>query len=120
MLRPYVFVFLAAFLTAGFLKMGKRKTLGFMCITWTVAFICEFSSTRNGSPFRLYHYIGDTKDQELFLSNIPFYDSLSFSFLLFASYSMALFMLSPLKISKKTSKYSIISSFVRASPFFCS
>jgi uncharacterized membrane protein len=101
MLRPYVFVFLAAFLTAGFLKMGKRKTFSFMFITWIVAFVCEFSSTRNGFPFGLYHYIGDTRNREFFISNIPFYDSLSFSFLLFASYSMALFMLSPLKISKK-------------------
>ncbi|MCC7459865.1 MAG: carotenoid biosynthesis protein [Proteobacteria bacterium] len=100
-LRPYVFVFLIAFLAAGFLKMGKKRTLTFMFVTWIVAFICEFMSTRNGFPFGMYHYIGDTRDRELFVSNIPFYDSLSFSFLLFASYSMALVMLSPLKISKK-------------------
>lgn len=101
LLRPYVFVFLAAFLVSGFLSFGKRKTFIFMVITWAVAFICEYSSTRNGFPFGLYHYIGDTKDRELFLSNVPFYDSLSFSFLLFASYSMSLLMLSPLKIENK-------------------
>lgn len=72
-----------------------------MIVTWAVAFICEYSSTRNGFPFGLYHYIGDTHDKELFFSNVPFYDSLSFSFLLFASYSMSLLMLSPLKIENK-------------------
>lgn len=99
-LRPYVFAFLAAFLWAGFLKMGKRKTLTFLGICWVIAFVCEYSSTRNGFPFGLYHYTGETRGQELFISNVPFFDSLSFTFLLFASYSMALFMLSPLKIEK--------------------
>jgi uncharacterized membrane protein len=101
LLRPYVFVFLIAFLMAGFLSFGKTRTFTFMFVTWFVAFICEYSSTRNGFPFGLYHYTGDTKGQELFLSNVPFYDSLSFSFLLFAAYSMSLFMLSPLKIENK-------------------
>lgn len=101
LLRPYVFVFLIAFLMAGFLSFGKVRTFTFMFVTWFVAFVCEYSSTRNGFPFGLYHYTGDTKGQELFLSNVPFYDSLSFSFLLFAAYSMSLFMLSPLKIENK-------------------
>jgi uncharacterized membrane protein len=100
LLRPYVFVFLIAFLVAGFLSFGKMRTLSFMLVTWAVAFVCEYSSTRNGFPFGLYHYTGDTHGQELFLFNVPFYDSLSFSFLLFASYSMSLFILSPLKIEK--------------------
>lgn len=101
LMRPYVFIFLAVFLTAGFLNMGKKRTWIFFVITWLITFICEYSSTRNGFPFGLYHYTGDTVGKELFLSNIPFFDSLSFTFLLFASYSMALFMLSPLKIEKK-------------------
>lgn len=100
LLRPYVFIFLIAFLVAGFLKMGKPRTLTFMMITWIVAFLSEYSSTRNGFPFGLYHYTGETRGKELFFSNVPFFDSLSFTFLLFAAYSISLFMLSPLKVEK--------------------
>ncbi|MCB0327687.1 MAG: carotenoid biosynthesis protein, partial [Bdellovibrionales bacterium] len=77
--------------------MGLWRTLCFWLITWLVAFVCEFSSTRTGFPFGLYHYNGSTVGQELYLWNIPFMDSLSFSFLTFASYTCALFFLSPLR-----------------------
>ena len=101
LMRPYVFIFLAVFLTAGFWNMGKKRTLWFLAVTWIITFICEYSSTRNGFPFGLYHYTGDTKGKELFISNVPFFDSLSFTFLLYSAYSMALFMVSPLKVEKK-------------------
>lgn len=66
-----------------------------MAITWIVAFICEFSSTRTGIPFGWYFYTGSTIGQELYIADIPFMDSLSFVFLLFASYCMALAFLLP-------------------------
>src|SRR5207302_843009 len=58
-------------------------------------FFCEFSSTRTGIPFGWYFYNGSTRGQELYLSNVPFMDSLSFSFLLFTSYCLALVLLLP-------------------------
>ncbi len=64
-------------------------------LTWATAFICEFSSTRIGIPFGEYFYTGVTEGQELYLFNIPFMDSLSFSFLLFASYCVALVFVLP-------------------------
>jgi putative membrane protein len=54
------------------------------------AFVCEFSSTRTGVPFGFYYYNGSTVGQELYIADVPFMDSLSFTFLLFASYCMAL------------------------------
>ncbi|MEZ4704763.1 MAG: carotenoid biosynthesis protein [Bdellovibrionota bacterium] len=104
-LRPYVFVFLAVFLVAGITTMGWIRTLSFWAITWMVAFLCELSSTRNGFPFGLYHYNGSTVGQELYLWNVPFMDSLSFSFLTFASYSCALFFVSPLYKAGWRSQY---------------
>ncbi len=98
--RPYVFIFLAAFLFSGTIAMGRRRTLVFLFGTWVLAFLSEYSSTRNGFPYGLYHYTDVTKGKELFLSNVPFMDSLSYSFLLFASYSMALFTLAPLRVKK--------------------
>jgi len=90
LLRPYVFIFFAIFIWAATRFMGWRKTLLFTGISWAVAFSAEFSSTRNGIPFGYYVYIDSTRDQELWISNVPFFDSLSFTFLAYASYIMAL------------------------------
>jgi uncharacterized membrane protein len=95
LLRPYVFLFLAAFLFSARLLMGWRRTGFFFTISWITAFICEFSSTRIGIPFGSYYYTGSTVGQELYLSNVPFMDSLSFTFLLYASYCMALLFVLP-------------------------
>lgn len=94
--RPYVFVFLAAFLFAAVQLIGWQRTWRFWLISWITAFVCEFSSTRNGIPFGWYFYNGSTVGQELYISDIPFMDSISFSFLLFASYCLALLSLLPI------------------------
>lgn len=88
-LRPYVFVFLAAFLAAGAADLGWRRTLGLGGWVWLVAWLAEFSSTRTGFPFGLYHYTGSTRGQELFIADVPLMDSLSFTFLAYASFCLA-------------------------------
>ncbi len=93
--RPYVFVFLAAFLFAAIQLIGWRRTWRFWLISWVTAFICEFSSTRTGIPFGWYHYNGSTVGQELYFTNVPFMDSISFSFLLYAAYCVTLCFLLP-------------------------
>jgi putative membrane protein len=95
LLRPYVFVFLASFLFVGRLLLGWRRTGWFLLSTWVTAFLCEFSSTRIGIPFGFYYYNGSTVGQELYIANVPFMDSLSFTFLLFSSYCLALVFLLP-------------------------
>jgi putative membrane protein len=95
LLRPYVFLFLAVALATSVWLMGPKRTAIFFLLTWATAFFCEFSSTRTGIPFGWYFYNGSTRNQELYLSNIPFMDSLSFSFLLFMSYCLALVFLLP-------------------------
>lgn len=95
--RPYVFIFLAAFLFAAIRLIGWPRTWRFWLISWATAFVCEFSSTRTGIPFGWYFYTGSTVGQELYFSNIPFMDSISFSFLLYASYCVALCLLLPIE-----------------------
>ncbi len=95
LLRPYVFIFLAAFLFTGRRLLGWKRTGVFFLITWATAFICEVASTRTGIPFGWYYYTGATVGQELYVLDVPFVDSLSFTFLLFASYCMALMFLLP-------------------------
>src|SRR5215470_7553996 len=89
LLRPYVFGFLAAFLLAGLADLGWRRTLLFAAWVWPLAWLAEFSSTRTGVPFGLYHYTSTTRGQELFIADVPFMDSLSFTFLAYAAFSLA-------------------------------
>ncbi|MFO0731998.1 MAG: carotenoid biosynthesis protein [Nitrospiraceae bacterium] len=103
LLRPYVFAFLAAFLFSAIMLIGWPRTWRFWLISWITAFVCEFSSTRNGIPFGWYHYNGSTVGLELYFSNIPFMDSISFSFLLFASYCLALLLLLPMQAGTRHS-----------------
>ena len=89
LLRPYVFVFLAAFLLLAGRDLGWRRAWGWLGWGWAVAFVAEYASTRVGIPFGLYHYTGETAGRELFISNVPFFDPLSFPFLAYASYCLA-------------------------------
>ena len=87
-LRPYVFGFLACFLVVGTLDIGWRRTLVFGAWVWPLAWASEFASTRVGIPFGLYHYTETTRGQELYLANVPLMDSLSFTFLAYAAFSL--------------------------------
>jgi putative membrane protein len=89
LLRPYVFAFLAAFFVLAGRDLGWRRALGWLGWGWAVAYAAEYASTRIGIPFGLYHYTGETKLRELFISNVPFFDPLSFPFLAYASYCLA-------------------------------
>ncbi len=97
-LRPYVFVFLAVYLFAAVTKLGWRRTAVFTAVAWLVAYAAEFSSTRNGFPFGRYVYLDGTRDRELWLANVPFFDSLSFSFLCYLGWALALFLYAPLQM----------------------
>ncbi len=88
-LRPYVFGFVAAFLVAGTLDLGWRRTLLFGAWVAPLAWLSEFTSTRIGIPFGLYHYTGTTQGQELFVANVPLMDCLSFTFLTYAAFCLA-------------------------------
>lgn len=95
-LRPYVFIFLACYLFISTVNFGLGATLIFTLITYFVAWSCEWSSVHNGFPFGLYHYIPATVGREIWVGGVPFMDSLSFTFLAFASYTVALLVSCPL------------------------
>ena len=88
-LRPYVFAFLIVFLVSASRDLGAGRALIFLVWGWGVAFAAEYASTRVGVPFGMYHYTESTRGIELYLSNVPFFDSLSFPFLAYAAFCLA-------------------------------
>jgi len=88
-LRPYVFAFLIVFLVSASRDLGACRALTFLVWGWGVAFVAEYASTRVGVPFGMYHYTESTRGVELYLSNVPFFDSLSFPFLAYAAFCLA-------------------------------
>jgi putative membrane protein len=88
-LRPYVFGFLGLHAAGAGRLLGWRRTIGFTLITWAVALAAEHSSIRTGIPFGWYYYLPRSAERELWIAGVPFFDSLSFSFLMVASYGLA-------------------------------
>lgn len=88
-LRPYVFGFLAVYLLGAVGEWGWRRAAAFTALAGGLAFAAEWSSTRIGVPFGLYHYTGSTRGRELYLGNVPVFDPLSFTFLAYASLGLA-------------------------------
>jgi uncharacterized membrane protein len=98
-LRPYVFIFLLVYLVGCTLQFGLKRTLLFGLAGYGIAWLSELSSIHNGFPYGHYFYIEHTRGQELWVLGVPFMDSLSYVFLTYASYSLALFIVSPVKRS---------------------
>jgi uncharacterized membrane protein len=94
-MRPYVFAFLAVYLLAAVAHLGWRKTVCFTVAGYLVSFLSELSSINTGIPYGWYSYLDATKDRELWIAGVPFFDSLSYVFLAYCSYATALFVVSP-------------------------
>lgn len=93
--RPYVYAFFLCYLVFSVAHVGAKRTAAYTVMAWLVAFAAEYSATRNGFPFGLYTYIEDTRTRELWVSNVPFWDSLSFVFLSYFSFILAEALLTP-------------------------
>ncbi|HEX4945558.1 MAG TPA: carotenoid biosynthesis protein [Blastocatellia bacterium] len=101
LLRPYVFVFFACYLFLAITHIGRKRTLVFSIVAFVIAFLCEWSSAvaATGFPFGLYYYIPATTDKELWIVGVPFMDSLSFTFLSYVSWELAITLLAKLRVS---------------------
>ena len=95
LLRPYVFLFLACYLVLAAWQLGLGRTLAFLAVGYLVSWLAELCSIHTGFPFGVYIYIPATVNRELWVAGVPFMDSLSYVFMAFASYSLALLALSP-------------------------
>jgi putative membrane protein len=100
-MRPYVFAFLAVYLVAAVTHLGWRKAALFTVIGYLISFLSEVSSINTGFPYGWYYYIDTTRDRELWIAGVPFFDSLSYVFLAYCSYAAALLVISPVKAWKR-------------------
>ncbi|MHB8121657.1 MAG: carotenoid biosynthesis protein [Desulfuromonadaceae bacterium] len=96
-MRPYVFAFFAAFLLVCVPHVGWKRTMTFTLAGYIIAFGSEWLSINTGFPYGWYYYIDTTSARELWVAGVPFFDSLSYVFLSYCSYSTALFIISPLR-----------------------
>jgi putative membrane protein len=55
---------------------------------WAIAWAAELSSLLFGIPFGFYQYTGLTRGQELYVTGVPCFSSLSFAFLAYAAYCL--------------------------------
>jgi hypothetical protein len=95
-IRPYVFFFLAMYLVVSSVHLGYLRTAILFFLAWGIAFLSEYSSTRNGFPYGYYEYLDSTRAVELWIANVPFFDSLSYTFMAYTAYSMALLAYTPI------------------------
>ncbi len=91
--RPYVFIFLTAYLFLAWKRWGWPRTLLWLASGYAIAWASEISSITNGFPYGEYHYIYGNLRGELIIGGVPFFDSLSYPFLIFAGYTTAEFIL---------------------------
>jgi uncharacterized membrane protein len=94
-LRPYVFIFLGAYLVIATWHLGAGRAAAFVVLGYIISWGAEFCSIHFGFPFGEYLYIPATLHQELWVAGVPFMDSLSYVFLAYASYALALVALTP-------------------------
>jgi len=97
-MRPYVFAFFTAFLLVCVPHVGWKRTMTFTMVGYLIAFGSEWLSINTGFPYGWYYYIDTTSCRELWVAGVPFFDSLSYVFLSYCSYSTALFIISPIKV----------------------
>jgi uncharacterized membrane protein len=95
--RPYVTVLLVAFLTLSWREQGVVRTLVWFASGYLVALVAEWGSINHGVPFGWYVYRYDALTRDLVVFGVPFFDSVSFVFLSYISFSFAQFLLSPLR-----------------------
>lgn len=90
--RWYVLVFLLAYLGIASKHWGLKRTLKLLIFGYTIAWASEASSIRTGFPYGMYYYHYDTLAGEPLVWGVPLWDSLSYVFLSFSGYMMALYL----------------------------
>ncbi len=94
--RPYVTGFMVFFFLLAVMEQGWHRTLVWIASSYLIALAAEWGSINYGIPFGDYSYHYEVLSQDLVIAGVPFFDTISFSFLSYVSYSFAVYFMSPL------------------------
>ncbi len=97
LLRPYVFFFFLIYCIGCSLHLGIRRMILFGVLGYLIAWLSELSSIHYGFPYGYYYYLSNTTGKEIWVLGVPLMDSISYVFLAYASYSLALLVISPVR-----------------------
>lgn len=97
--RPYVIAFLITYLVLGAMYMGPLRTAIWLIVGYTIAWASEYASITTGFPYGWYHYIYDNLQGEWLVKGVPIWDSASYPFMIFASYTLARWAIGPFSLS---------------------
>jgi putative membrane protein len=98
--RPYVVSLVLTFVVVAAAERGWLRMLIWFVVGTFIGWLMEYSSTRNGFPFSFYEYYPSAFPDELWLSNIPFFASISFAALCYFGHSLTYTLFSPLRRGK--------------------
>lgn len=90
--RPYVFIFFALWLGLSWRHLGKYSFI-WLVLGYVIAWASEASSIRTGFPYGWYFYRYENLQNEWLFFGVPVWDSLSYVFLSYAGFCVALFMI---------------------------
>lgn len=94
--RPYVTGFMVFFFLLAVMEQGWPRTLLWVLSSYLIAWFAEWGSINHGIPFGDYSYHYEALSEDLVIAGVPFFDTISFSFLSYVSYSFAVYFMSPL------------------------
>jgi len=96
--RPYVVSLVLTFMLVAAAERGWLRMLIWLVTGTFIGWLSEFVSTRTGFPFSWYEYYPSQFPNELWLSNIPLFASLSFAALSYFGHSLTYTLFSPIRI----------------------
>ncbi len=94
--RPYVTGFMVFFFLLAVMEQGWPRTLLWVLSSYLIAWFAEWASINHGIPLGDYSYHYEALSEDLVIAGVPFFDTISFSFLSYVSYSFAVYFMSPL------------------------
>jgi uncharacterized membrane protein len=95
--RPYVMALVITFMIVATAERGWLHMAIWLVVGTFIGWLAEFCSTRTGFPFTYYDYYPSAFPNELWLSNIPLFASLSFASLCYFGHSLTYTLFSPLQ-----------------------
>lgn len=95
--RWYVVALVVTFMIVAVAERGWLRMSIWLVVGTFLGWLSEYCSTRTGFPFTFYDYYPSSFSNELWISNVPLFASLSFASLTYLGHSLTYTLFSPLR-----------------------